>query len=100
MRPNLKVFCLALFLGLPLYSLAQQAEIKFIADTLVVQAEGRYESDPDLAIVTFDVSAQEKELKDAYAKATKSMQTIVAVGERNGLTKEGIQTGVLTVTPF
>lgn len=83
-----------------MFASAQQAEVTFIADTLVVQAEGRYESDPDLAVMTFDVSSQEKELKEAYTKATQSMRTIVAVAERNGLGKEAIQTGVLTITPF
>ena len=75
-------------------------EVKFVADTLVVQAEGSYESDPDLATLTFDVSTQEKELKQAYAKASQSMRTIVEVAERNGLGKDAIHTGVLTVTPF
>lgn len=84
----------------PMFASAQQAEVKFIADTLVVQAEGRYESDPNLAVMTFDVSSQEKELKEAYTKATQSMRTIVAVAERNGLGKEAIQTGVLAITPF
>lgn len=84
----------------PLLAKAQQPEVKFIADTLVVQAEGKYESDPDLAIMAFDVSSQEKELKEAYSKASQSMQTIVGVAQRNGLAKEAIQTGVLTVTPF
>jgi uncharacterized protein len=84
----------------PMFASAQQAEVKFIADTLVVQAEGSYESDPDLAIMTFDISSQEKELKDAYAKASQSMRTVVAVAERNGLGKDSIQAGVLTITPF
>jgi uncharacterized protein YggE len=76
------------------------AEVRFVADTLVVQADGSYESDPDLAILAFAVSTQEKELKQAYAKASQSMRTIVEVAERNGLGKEAIHTGVLTVTPF
>lgn len=84
----------------PLLAIAQQPEVKFIADTLVVQAEGRYESDPDLGIMTFDVSSQEKELKEAYTKASQSMRTIVEVAERNGLGKDAIHTGVLTITPF
>ena len=78
----------------------QNQEAKFVADTLIVQAEGSYESDPDLAILAFDVSVQEKELKTAYAKASQSMRTIVAVAEKNGLSKDAIHTGVLTVTPF
>src|SRR5215469_7254725 len=76
------------------------ADGRFVADTLVVQAEGSYEGDPDLATLTFDVSTQEKELKQAYAKASQSMRTIVEVAERNGLSKDAIHTGVLTVTPF
>ncbi len=94
----LSIVLLALLV--PLHATSQQPEVKFIADTLVVQAEGSFESDPDLAVLAFDVSAQEKELKDAYSKASQSMRAIVTVAERNGLSKEAIQTGVLTVTPF
>jgi len=78
----------------------QSADVKFVADTLIVQAEGTYETDPDIAILAFDVSVQEKELKSAYAKASQSMRTILDVAERNGLSKDAIQTGVLTITPF
>jgi uncharacterized protein YggE len=100
MQPRIAIYVFVILAGSAWPALAQQPEVKFIADTLVVQAEGSYESDPDLAIMGFDVSAQEKELKDAYAKASQSMRTIVAVAERNGLAKEAIQTGVLTITPF
>jgi uncharacterized protein YggE len=94
----LPVLFLAMFV--PLGAIAQQPEVKFIADTLVVQSEGSFESDPDIAVLAFDVSAQEKELKEAYGKASQSLRNIVAVAERNGLSKDAIQTGVLTVTPF
>jgi len=78
---------------------AQKPEPKFIADTLVVEAEGTYETDPDLATLTFDVSSQDKELKRAYDNAAQSMQRIVALAERNGLKKEDVSTGVLTLAP-
>jgi uncharacterized protein YggE len=78
---------------------AQIPEVKFIADTLVVQAEGTYTTDPDLATLTFDVSSQEKDLKQAYDGATQSVHRIVALAERNGLKKEDVSTGVLTVAP-
>src|SRR5438270_908369 len=96
--PSLLIVVFVLFA--PLLGAAQQPEVKFIADTLVVQAEGSYETDPDLAIMTFDISSQEKELKEAYSKATQSMLTVVDVAERNGIRKDAIETGVLTVTPF
>src|SRR2546430_12361361 len=76
------------------------ADIKFVADTLIVQAEGSYETDPDLATLTFDISSQEKQLKDAYGKASQSMSNIVAVAPRNCFTKDAIQNAGLTVTPF
>jgi uncharacterized protein YggE len=79
---------------------AQNAQTKFIAETLVVEAEGTYEADPDLATLTFNISAQENELKKAYDKASASMHKIVELAERNGLKKEEIATGVLTITPF
>lgn len=94
----LPIVFLALFITLQVT--AQQPEVKFIADTLVVQAEGSFESDPDLAIMAFDISAQEKVLKDAYSKASQSLQSVVTVAERNGLSKDAVETGVLTVTPF
>jgi uncharacterized protein YggE len=54
-----------LTLGLGALGNAQSPELKFIADTLVVQADGTYEADPDLATMTFHVFSQEKELKKA-----------------------------------
>jgi len=93
------LFCT--FLGLLARPAAAQGpEVKFIADTLVVQAEGTYEADPDLATLTFDISSQEKDLTRAYDAATRSMQRIVALAERNKLKKEDVSSGALTVAPI
>jgi uncharacterized protein YggE len=87
---------------LPMSSRAytQSPEVKFIADTLVVQADGKYEADPDVATMTFRIFSQEKELKKAYDAATQSMQRISALATTNGLKKDDIQTVVLTVAPM
>jgi len=79
---------------------AQNADIKFIADTLVIQAEGTYETDPDLATLTFDISTQEKDLRQTYDRASQSMRKIVALAEKSGIPKEDIYSGVLTVRPW
>jgi uncharacterized protein YggE len=78
----------------------QTPDVKFIADTLVVQAEGNYETDPDLATLTFDISSQDKELKPTYERASEAMQKIVKLAERNGLKNEDVSVGVLKVTPY
>jgi len=83
-----------------LLAAAQTPEVKFIADTLVVQADGTYEADPDLATMTFQIFSQEKELKRAYEAATQSMQRIVDLAEKNNLKKDDVATGVLTVAPI
>jgi hypothetical protein len=93
---------LALTLWLVSASLAraQSPELKFIADTLVVQAEGTYQTDPDLATMTFRIFSQEKELKKAYDAATQSMGRIATLAANNGLKKEEISSGALTVAPI
>lgn len=97
---NRTALCLVFLFVFALPALAQQNEqTKFIADTLVVQANGTFEAEPDLATLMFDIASQDKDLTQAYTKATQSLQQIVAVAERNGLTKQEISTGVLTLTP-
>jgi hypothetical protein len=69
----------------------------------VIQADGTYQADPDLATVISDISAQDaqdKHLKATYEQASSSMPKIINLAERNGLKKEDISSGVLTVRPF
>jgi uncharacterized protein YggE len=80
--------------------LAQAPEVKFIADTLVVQADGTYEADPDLATLTFQIFSQDTEIKKAYDTAAQSVQKIADIAQKNGLKKEDITTGVLRVAPI
>ncbi|MGA9980537.1 MAG: SIMPL domain-containing protein [Candidatus Sulfotelmatobacter sp.] len=95
-----RFFCaLGLLLLGSLSAVAQPPEVKFIADTLVVQADGTYEADPDLATMTFQIFSQDKDIKQAYAAATQSMQRVASLGEQNGLKKEDVTTGTLTVAP-
>jgi uncharacterized protein len=79
---------------------AQSSDIKIISDTLVIQAEGSFEADPDLATLTFDISSQDKDLKPAYDKASQALQKVVALADKNGLPKADVITGVLLVTPY
>lgn len=97
MKRRLSILGLVLLACLP--AAAQAPEVKFIADTLVVQADGTYEADPDLATMTFQIFSQDKDIKHAYAAATQSIQRIVDLGSQNGLKKEDVTTGVLTVAP-
>jgi len=90
--------CIAVVL-VSLVAAAQSPEPKFIADSLVVEADGTYDADPDLATLTFQAFAQDKDIKKAYGAATQSMQHITEIAQQNGLTKEEVRSGVLTVNP-
>lgn len=97
----MKVAILPVFLlFLAVIANAQTPEMKFIADTLVVQADGTYEADPDLATMTFHIFAQDKELKRAYDQATQSIARIASLAANAGLKKEDVSSGVLTVQPY
>lgn len=86
--------------AVPVRAQGPNTDVKFIADTLVVQADGSYESDPDVATLTFIISAQDKELKQTYDRASESMRRIAALAEKNGLQKADVSSGVLTVRPY
>lgn len=68
-------------------------------DTLTLQADGKFESEPDLATLTFHVMAQEKQLPKAYDRVRASLQRITALAERNGLAKDDFTTAAFTVFP-
>jgi uncharacterized protein YggE len=50
--------------------------------------------------MSFRIFAQDKELKKAYDTASQSIQRISALAANNGLSKEDVRTGVLTVAPI
>jgi len=91
---------LAASMLLPQCLSAQSSDIKFIADTLVIQADGTYEADPDLATLTFDISAQDKDLRQTYEHASQSLQKVLALADKNGIAKTDVNSGVLTVQPY
>jgi hypothetical protein len=76
-RTALTLFMLLLLAG---NSRGQNSDLKFVADTLVVEAQGRYEADPDLATLTFSVFAQDRNLKQDVG----SSETVDAEDRRRG----------------
>ena len=90
----------AVLLLFPLVVRAQTPEVHFIADTVVVEADGTAEADPDLATLTFRIFSQDREIKHAYDAASQSMQHIAALALSAGLPKQDVTSGVLEVRPF
>jgi len=88
-----------LLLAAPLLAAAQTQDVKLLVDTIVVQAEGTYEADPDLATLTFVVFAEDKRLARAYELATAGLTRIVELAERHNIAKADVTSSVFSVTP-
>jgi uncharacterized protein YggE len=93
----LTVFIL-LLLTLPVF--CQETHHSFIPDTIYVSADGKFETDPDTAVVQFNIGTQEKQLKDAYAKARRAADQIRDILKANGIDPSAAQVSHLQVSPL
>lgn len=64
---------------------AQEQSNKIIPNTVWVGADGKFESEPDTALVQFNISAQEKKLQDASQKASEQAEQIRQLLRSNGI---------------
>src|SRR5205823_2544978 len=55
---------------------------------------------PDVATLAFGISTQDKELKQAYDRASQSMKKIADLADKNSIQKSDVSSGVLTVQPY
>jgi uncharacterized protein len=68
-------------------------------NTLQVGAEGKFESAPDMAIVQFNISAQENTPKAAYARASRAVEQIHDLLRSTGLDPKSAEIGTFSVQP-
>lgn len=94
---------LAAALAAPAPALAQQAgpvpAIALGSTLLTVNAEGRSERVPDLALFTAGVTTQGKTAGEALGANSAAMTRVIAALKRSGLADRDIQTSNLSVNP-
>ncbi|MGA2369842.1 MAG: SIMPL domain-containing protein [Candidatus Korobacteraceae bacterium] len=78
---------------------AQEQSSKVIPNAVWVGADGKFESDPDTALVQFGVSAQEEKLQDANQKATQAAEQIRQLLRTNGLDPKEAQISRFATQP-
>jgi uncharacterized protein YggE len=66
-------------------AVAQDQASRVIPNTIWVGADGKFESDPDTALVQFGISAQEEKLQDATQKATQAAEQVRQLLRSNGI---------------
>lgn len=99
MRKSTSFIIAALVLAIAAPLLAQERAASPLPNTLWVGADGKFESDPDTAVVQFNISAQEDKLQEATQKATQAAEQIRQLLRSNGLDPKDAQISRFTTQP-
>ena len=78
---------------------AQERATNPLPNTVWVGADGKFDSDPDTALVQFGISAQEDKLQDATQKASQQAEQIRQLLRTNGLDPKDAQISRFTTQP-
>jgi uncharacterized protein YggE len=68
-------------------------------NTVFVGADGRFEANPDTALVQFNISAQEETSRAAYDRASKSAEQIRQILRSNGIEPKTAEIGFFSLQP-
>ena len=68
-------------------------------NSVYVGADGKYEANPDTALVGFNVSAQEETSRAAYDRAAKSVEQIRQILRNNGIEPKAAEIGFFAIEP-
>jgi uncharacterized protein len=68
-------------------------------NTVFVGADGKFEANPDTALVQFNISAQEDNSRAAYDRASKQAEQVRQILRSNGLEPSAAQLGYFSVEP-
>ncbi len=78
---------------------AQERSVNPQPNTVWVGADGKFESEPDTALVQFNISAQEEKLQDANDRATRAAEQVRQLLRANGIDPKDAQVGRFAVQP-
>ncbi len=80
--------------------LAQEhPSVSALPNTVYVGADGKYEANPDTAIIEFSISAQEETSGAAYDHASKSAEQVRQILRSNSVDPKSAQVGYFAIQP-
>jgi len=68
-------------------------------NSVFVGADGKFEANPDTALVQFNISAQEDNSKAAYDRASKAAEQVRQILRSNGIDPTAAQLGYFSIEP-
>jgi len=89
-------FAVILFFSLVLSAQSSPAPT---LNTISVGADGKFEADPDTAIIQFGISAQEDTSKAAYDHASRSADRVRDLLRKNGIDPKSAEIGYFSLEP-
>ncbi|MBI2678770.1 MAG: SIMPL domain-containing protein [Candidatus Koribacter versatilis] len=69
-------------------------------NSVYVGADGKFEADPDTAVLSFSINPQEDTAKAAYDKASKAAEQVRQILRTNGIDPKAAEMGFLSVQPM
>src|ERR1043166_5525724 len=69
------------------------------ANTVFVGADGKFEANPDTALVQFNISVQEETSRAAYDRASKAAEQIRGILRSNGIEPKVAEIGFFSLQP-
>ncbi|MGA8490115.1 MAG: SIMPL domain-containing protein [Terriglobales bacterium] len=68
-------------------------------NTIFVGADGKFEANPDTALVQFNISAQQDNSRAAYDQASKAAEQVRQILRNNGIEPSAAQLGYFSIEP-
>jgi uncharacterized protein len=69
-------------------------------NTVYVSADGKFEADPDTAVVQFNISAQKDKSHDAYERASQAAEQVREIMRSNGIDPKTAQISAFSIQPI
>jgi uncharacterized protein len=96
---NLLIWTAAALLFSPLVSAQEHPSVTALPNTVYVGADGKFEANPDTAIIEFSISAQEETSGAAYDRASKQAEQVRQILRSNGVDPKTAQIGYFAIQP-
>jgi uncharacterized protein YggE len=69
-------------------------------NTVYVSADGKFEANPDTAVVQFNISAQKNKSREAYDRASQAVEQVREILRSNGIDPKTAEVGALSIQPL
>ena len=95
-----KLLVLAVIFAATLALAQEHPSLTAQPNNIYAGADGRFEADPDTAVITFTLSPQDDTAKGAYDKASQAMEQVRAALRANGIDPKDAELGFFSVQPM